>query len=55
MASIAYLNNITIYDSCHCAIAEEYGYKFVTADEKLKNKMDKSYILHLSTYELAKI
>jgi predicted nucleic acid-binding protein len=55
ITSIAFLNNITIYDSCYCAIAEEYGYKFVTADERLKNKMDKSYILHLATYDLTKI
>ena len=29
ITKIAFLNNLTIYDSCYCALAEKYGYKLI--------------------------
>ncbi len=55
ITEIAFLNNITIYDSTYCAIAEEYGYKLITGDEKLRKKVNKPYFLSLKSYEFNKI
>ncbi|NVM31039.1 MAG: type II toxin-antitoxin system VapC family toxin [Candidatus Helarchaeota archaeon] len=55
ITEIAFLNNITVYDSSYCAIAEEYGYKFITGDESLKKKVNKPYFFSLKDYEFNKI
>ena len=55
ITEIAFLNNITIYDSTYCAIAEEYGYKLITGDEKLRKKVNKPYFLSLKSYDFNKI
>jgi predicted nucleic acid-binding protein len=50
MSEIAFLNNITIYDSSYCAIAELLGCKFITGDERLKEKVNHSYFISLKNY-----
>ncbi|MHA1385637.1 MAG: type II toxin-antitoxin system VapC family toxin [Candidatus Helarchaeota archaeon] len=55
LTKIAYLNNVTLYDSCYCVIAEEHGCKLITGDEKLKKKMNKPYFISLNDYDFAKI
>ena len=55
MTEIAFLNNITIYDSCYCAIAEVYGYKLITGDENLKKKVNKPYFFSLKDYKFIKL
>lgn len=39
--NIAYQCDITIYDAYFAALAKELKFKFVTADEKLYNKIKK--------------
>ena len=39
--SIAFEYNITVYDAYFIALAKELGFKFITADENLYNKIKK--------------
>jgi len=55
ITEIAFLNNISIYDSSYCAIAEILGCEFITGDENLKIKMNKPYIFSIQEYQYSKI
>ena len=48
---IAFLNNISIYDSNYCAIAEILNCKFVTGDDRLKEKVNQPYFISLKNYD----
>ncbi|TFG26592.1 MAG: PIN domain-containing protein [Promethearchaeota archaeon] len=51
MSEIAFLNNITIYDSSYCAIAELLSCRFITGDERLKEKVNHPYFCSLKNYD----
>ncbi len=55
MTEIAFLNNITAYDSSYCAISEIMDCIFISGDEKLTVKMNKPNIISLRDYENLKI
>ena len=49
VAEIAYRYNITFYDASYIALAQELGLQFITADQKLYNKVENlSFIKVLS-------
>lgn len=50
---LSFKHNITIYDSLYLALAEELGYDFITADEKMYRKIqDISFVRLLNEVEI---
>ena len=45
---VAVQNDVTVYDASYVALAEELNSKLYTADEKLIERVDKDFILHIS-------
>jgi predicted nucleic acid-binding protein len=48
---LAYLYDVTVYDAAFVAIAENLSVPFITADDKLSQKLGKaSYVHHISVF-----
>lgn len=48
---LAYLYDVTVYDAAFVAIAENLNAPFITADDKLSQKLGKaSYVHHISVF-----
>ncbi len=45
---VAVQNDVTVYDASYVALAEELNSKLYTADEKLIERVDKDFVLHIS-------
>lgn len=44
---LGYQYNITVYDAIYLSLAQEIGYSFITADEKLYEKIKEMEFVHL--------
>ena len=50
---LSFKHNITVYDAIYLALAEELGYDFITADEKMYRKIqDLSFVRLLNKVEI---
>ncbi len=45
---VAVQNDVTVYDASYVALAEDLNSKLYTADEKLIERVDKDFVLHIS-------